>query len=132
MERPGGAKEDVAPPPLPHAVEQIPGEHRGTAAAARPAAVDVLALGVKNHGAAVGVVAQLDPVPAQQLQQQLAAQQPQIPGYNQVIVAGGPAGVLQMGGNGVVCGGGRSQGCTMWKMFSVKFNAYSSPEARRF
>ena len=29
-------------------------------------------------------------------------------------------------------GGGRSQGCTMWKMFSVKFNAYSSPEARRF
>lgn len=132
MEGSGGAEQDVLPTAPFHLMEQIAGEHGGAAAAARPAAVDVLLLQIEDETAAVGVVGHLEALLAQQLQQQLAAQLAQITGDNQVVAAGGAAGVFEVGGNGIRRRRGRSQGCTMWKMFSVKFNAYSSPEARRF
>ena len=132
MEGSGGAEQDIVPPPGPHPIQKVPGEHRGAAPAAGAAAVDVLVLGVENEGAAVHMVGEGVSLPLQQLHQQLAAQAAQVPGDDQVVEVGGASGVPQVGGDGVHRRRGRSQGCTMWKMFSVKFNAYSSPEARRF
>lgn len=108
------------------------GQHRGGAAAARASAVDVLLFGVVKNQTAVIVVVQCNAVLFEEVPDDLTAQLAQVAGDNEVVVAGGQAGVPEVGREGVVGGGGRSQGCTMWKMFSVKFNAYSSPEARRF
>ena len=109
VEGPGGAEEQVFPPPLRQPSEEIAGEHRGGTAAARAAAVDVLALLVKEETAAVGVVVQDDTPALQQLQQQLTAQPPQVPGDDQVIEAGAAARVLKVGGDGVAGGGGHGR-----------------------
>ena len=106
VEGTGGAEEQIFPPPLRQPREEIAGEHRGGAAAARAAAVDVLALGVKEETAAVGVVLQHDAPALQKLQKELAAQPPQVPGDDQVIEVGAAASVLKVGGDGVAGGGG--------------------------
>lgn len=107
VEGPGGAEKDVVPLARLHAVEQVSGEYRGTASAARAAAVDVLVLEVEEHGPAVGVVVELDAVLAQQLDEQLAAQNAQIAGDDQVVAAGRAARVAEVGGDGGVGRGGR-------------------------
>ena len=71
VEGPGGAEEQIVPPPLCQSGEEIAGEHCGGAATARAAAVDVLALLVEEQTAAVCVVFQDDAPALQQLQQQL-------------------------------------------------------------
>ena len=106
MEGPGGTKEDVVPLARLHPVQQVTCEYRCAAPAARASAVDVLLFQIKDQCAAVGVVWHLNSVPAQQLQQQLAAQGAQIPGDDKVVAAGGAPGVLKVGGNGVIGGGG--------------------------
>lgn len=132
-EQGAGAAEEQAPPAaLLHTVEQKAGEHRGGAAAARAAAVDVLRLGVEDEAATVVVVGQIHAVLLEEVQDDLSAQAAQIAGDDQIIKRRRAAGVGEVGGQALVGRRGRSQGCTMWKMFSVKFNAYSSPEARRF
>lgn len=94
--------------------------------------MDVLLFCVVEEQATVVVIVQGDAVLFEKVPDDLAAQLAQVPGDDEVVVVRGQAGVPEVGGEGVVGSGGRSQGCTMWKMFSVKFNAYSSPEARRF
>ena len=128
----GGAEQDVVPPALPHPVEQIAGQNHGGTAASGAAAVDVLLFQIVNHGAAVVIIGQLNTVLVEEIQNDFPAQFPQVAGDDEIIERGLPPGILKMGGQGGVGRRGRSQGCTMWKMFSVKFNAYSSPEARRF
>lgn len=132
-QRPGGGEEEPLPPARPHPGEQIAVEHRRRAAAAGGPGVHVLPLAVvEQQAAVVKVGAHVHAVPGEEVPDDGVAQLAQVPGDDQVEVPGAGAGVTEEGGEGVVGGGGRSQGCTMWKMFSVKFNAYSSPEARRF
>ena len=130
---PGGSEEN--PPPLarPQARQHIAVQHGGGAAAAGGAGVHVLLFPVVQQQAAVLVaVCQVDAVPPEKVPDDVVAQLAQVSGEDEVIVLRAGLRVPEKGGEGVVGGGGRSQGCTMWKMFSVKFNAYSSPEARRF
>ena len=130
---PGGGEEHLPPLPLPEPRQDIAVQHRRRAAAAAASRMHVLSLPVIEQEAAVLVVpGEVQPVPPEEVQHDAVAQGSQVPGEDQVIVPGGGAAVSEESGEGVVGGGGRSQGCTMWKMFSVKFNAYSSPEARRF
>ena len=101
MEGAGGAEKDIFPAALPHPVEQIAGEHRGGAAAARAAAVDVLIFQIEDHQTAVVVVGgQVHPVLPEQLQQQLTPQLAQVAGDDQVVVVRPPAGILKVGGEG--------------------------------
>ena len=133
QQRPGGGEDDALPPPGPQAGEEVAVEHRGGAAAAGGSGVHVLGLAVVEQQAAVlKVFTQIDAVPGEEVPYDGVAQLSQITGDDQVVVLGLGLRVPEKGGEGIVSGGGRSQGCTMWKMFSVKFNAYSSPEARRF
>ena len=87
---------------------------------------------VEQQAAVLKALPQLHAVPGEEVPDDGVAQLAQVAGDNEVVVPGGGLRVPEEGGQGVIGGGGRSQGCTMWKMFSVKFNAYSSPEARRF
>lgn len=128
----GAAEKKVFPPALGHPVQQVAGQHHGGAAAARAAAVDVLPLQIEDHGAAVVQIFQVHAVPVEEVQYDLLSQLAQIAGDDEIVIGWLPARVGEVGAEGVVGRWGRSQGCTMWKMFSVKFNAYSSPEARRF
>ena len=101
MEGAGGAEKDIFPAALPHPVEQIAGEHRGGAAAARAAAVDVLIFQIEDHQTAVVVVGgQVHPVLPEQLQQQLTPQLAQVAGDDQVVVVRPPAGILKVCGEG--------------------------------
>ena len=109
VEGPGGAEEQIVPPPLRQSGEEIASEHCGGAATARAAAVDVLALLIEEQTAAVCVVFQDDAPAFQQLQQQLTAQPPQVPGDNEIIETGAAARVPEVGGDGVASGGGH--GC---------------------
>ena len=129
----GGGEYHSLPAPGPHAGENVPVEDGGGAAAAGGPGVHVLVLPVVQQHAAVEVVAgEVQAVPAEEVQDDGVAQLSQVAGEDQVVVPGGGVGLPEQGGEGLVGRRGRSQGCTMWKMFSVKFNAYSSPEARRF
>ena len=133
QQRPGGGEDDALPPPGPQAGEQVAVEHRGGAAAAGGSGVHILGLAVvEQQSAVLEILPQVDAVPGEEVPDDGVAQLPQVAGDHQVVVLGLRPGVPEEGRQGVVGGGGRSQGCTMWKMFSVKFNAYSSPEARRF
>ena len=133
QQRSGGGEDDALPTPGPQAGEQVAVEHRGGAAAAGGPSVHILGLAVVEQQTAVlKVFAQVDAVPGEKVPDDGVAQLPQVAGDHQVVVPGFRPGVPEEGGEGIVGGRGRSQGCTMWKMFSVKFNAYSSPEARRF
>ena len=133
QQRPGGGEDDALPPPGPQAGEQVAVEHRGGAAAAGGACVHVLPLPVvQQQSAVLEVLPHIDAVPGEEVPDDGMAQLPQVSGDDQIVVLGPGAGVPEEGGQSVVSCRGRSQGCTMWKMFSVKFNAYSSPEARRF
>ena len=133
QQRPGGGEDDALPPPGPQAGEQVAVEHRGGAAAAGGDGVHVLGLAVVEQQAAVlEVLPQVHAVPGEEIPDDGVAQLPQVAGDDEAVVLRRCPGVPEKGGEGIVGGGGRSQGCTMWKMFSVKFNAYSSPEARRF
>ena len=87
---------------------------------------------VEQQSAVLEVLPHIDAVPGEEVPDDGVAQFPQVAGDDQIVVFGCCLRVPEKGRQGVVGGGGRSQGCTMWKMFSVKFNAYSSPEARRF
>ena len=133
MQGTGGAEQQTLPASGLHLTQQIAGEDCGGTAAAGAAAVDILLFRVEDHHTAVIVVGtQVHAVPGEQVDQQFLAQNTQIPGDDQVVIVRTVACVPEVGRQSVIGGGGRSQGCTMWKMFSVKFNAYSSPEARRF
>ena len=133
QQRPGGSKEDAPPFSGPQAGEEVAVEHRGGAAAAGGSGVHVLGLAVvEQQSAVLEVLPQVDAVPGEEVPDDGVAQLPQVAGDDEAVVLRRCPGVPEKGGEGIVGGGGRSQGCTMWKMFSVKFNAYSSPEARRF
>lgn len=131
-QRPGGREYDPLPPPLPQTAQQKAVQHRRRAAAAAAPGVHILCLPVIEQQPAVRVVCQLHALPAEQLHHDVVAHRPQVAGEDQVIVPGCGVRLPEQRLQRVAGGGGRSQGCTMWKMFSVKFNAYSSPEARRF
>ena len=132
-QRPRGGKDDALPLPRPQPGEEVAVEHRRRAAAAGGSGVHVLPVAVVEQQAAVlKALPQLHAVPGEEVPDDGVAQLAQVAGDNEVVVPGGGLRVPEEGGQGVIGGGGRSQGCTMWKMFSVKFNAYSSPEARRF
>ena len=129
----GGRKKHPPPFPIPQARQHIAVQHGGGAAAAGGAGVHILALPVVQQQSAVLVaLARVKAVLPEKIQHDVVAQFPQVTGENEVVILWSSLRVPEKGGEGVVGGGGRSQGCTMWKMFSVKFNAYSSPEARRF
>ena len=130
---PRGREEHPPPFPRPQARQHIPVQHSGGAAAAGGAGVHVLGLPVIQQQSAVLVtVTQVDAVPLEKVPYDVVAQLSQVTGEDEVVILRPGLRIPEKGGQGVVGGGGRSQGCTMWKMFSVKFNAYSSPEARRF
>lgn len=94
VQRSGGAKQDVFPFAIPQAGEKKTRQHAGAAAAAGAAAVDVLTVGLEDKQTAVGVAVQGHPVPPGQLLQQLAAQTAQVAGDDQVVEAGGAAGII--------------------------------------
>ena len=129
----GRGKDDLLPLPPAHLRQQIPVQHGGGAAAAGGTGVHVLLVPVVQKQAAVlEVLPQLNAVLGEKVPDDGVAQLAQVTGDDQVVVVGLCVGVPEEGGERIVGRRGRSQGCTMWKMFSVKFNAYSSPEARRF
>ena len=133
QQRPGGGEDDALPPPGPQAGEQVAVEHRGGAAAAGGPSVHILGLAVVEQQTAVlKVFAQVDAVPGEKVPDDGVTQLPQVAGDDQIVVLGLGPRVPEEGSQTIISCRGRSQGCTMWKMFSVKFNAYSSPEARRF
>ena len=133
QQRSGGGEDDALPTPGPQAGEEVAVEHRGGAAAAGGSGVHILGLAVvEQQPAVLEVFAQVHAVPGEKVPDDGVAQLPQVAGDDEAVVLRRCPGVPEKGGEGIVGGGGRSQGCTMWKMFSVKFNAYSSPEARRF
>ena len=103
VEGPGGAEQQMFDPPRPQLPKEIAGENRGGTAAAGAPAVDILALAVEYQPAAVGVAGgEVHPVPAEQLAQQLAPQLPKVAGDNAVVEVRSPAGVLEVGAQGVV------------------------------
>ena len=87
---------------------------------------------VEQHAAVLEILPQIDAVLFEKVPDDGVAQLSQVAGDDEVVVRRLRAGLPEEGGEGIIGRRGRSQGCTMWKMFSVKFNAYSSPEARRF
>lgn len=130
---PGRGEDNAFEAALPETGEKVAVEDACRAAAAAAACVHVLLFPVIEQKTAVlEILSRPKAALFQQVPEDGVAQGAQVPGEHQVVVGGGGLGVLKEGGEGVKGGGGRSQGCTMWKMFSVKFNAYSSPEARRF
>ena len=82
-----GYKQDIAQASSGERVKNIGAEHRGTAAAARAARVNVLTGPVKYHHAAVLVdFADNKPLLLQQLVQSLASNLTQIPCKNRVVI----------------------------------------------
>ena len=72
--------------------------------------MDVLPLQVEDHQAAVGVPGgQIHPVLLKQLPEQLTSQLPQVAGDDEIIEAGLPPGVLKVGADGVIGGGGHGR-----------------------
>ena len=129
----GGSKDNPCPFSLPHSAEKIAVQHRGGTTAAGSAGMHILVLPVVEQQATVLKVGpQLDAVLGEEIPDDGMAHLAQVTGDDQIIVIGRCLCVPKESGESIIGGGGRSQGCTMWKMFSVKFNAYSSPEARRF
>ena len=129
----GGSEENAVPAAPAHLRQQVSAQHGGGPAAAGGACVHVLPLPVvQQQSAVLEVLPHIDAVPGEEVPDDGMAQLPQVSGDDQIVVLGPGAGVPEEGGQSVVSCRGRSQGCTMWKMFSVKFYAYSSPEARRF
>ena len=132
-QRPRGGKDDALETAVPETGEQVAIENSGGTAAAGGPGVHILLLAVIEQKAAVlEPLPHVDAVPHKELPDDIVAQSPQVAGEDQVVIRGLCSRVPEEGSQGVVGRRGRSQGCTMWKMFSVKFNAYSSPEARRF
>lgn len=71
--------------------------------------MDVLLLPVEQQQAAVVVVGQLYAVLGEEVGDDLVAQLPQIAGDDEVVVVGGESGILKVGFQGVIGGGGRGQ-----------------------
>ena len=83
-------------------------KHRGTAAAARAACVDVLLLPVVQHKPAVAVnLADINAVLLEQVYKDFAAHQSEVAGKDKVEVGGGQTGVFKVGFYGVVGGRGK-------------------------
>ena len=129
----GGSEENAVPAAPAHLRQQVSVQHGGGAAAAGGACVHVLPLPVvQQQSAVLEVLPHIDAVPGEEVPDDGMAQLPQVSGDDQIVVLGLGPRVPEEGSQTIISCRGRSQGCTMWKMFSVKFNAYSSPEARRF
>lgn len=132
-QRAGGHKQNVPILPALQSRQEVGTHYRGAAAAAGSAGIHLLTLAVIQHQSAIGVAGpQIAALFGGQPHQQVAAHLRQIAGDDFIVIGGAGAGIGKVLPQGIPGGRGRSQGCTMWKMFSVKFNAYSSPEARRF
>ena len=132
-QRAGGGEDDAVPFPLAHAPQQISVENGRAAAAAGGSAVHILLLEVIEKKPTVRIaLAERHAVAREEVLDNVVPELAQIAGDDQVIILRLRLRIAKQRAERIVGGGGRSQGCTMWKMFSVKFNAYSSPEARRF
>ena len=80
-------KEDAAQPSRLQIAQYFRAEHRGAAAAARAAGVDVLSLAVKNHQSAIAVLfTYIDPCPPEQLIQYFAADRAKITREYHIII----------------------------------------------
>ena len=109
----GGTKEDAFPPPGDEPGEKERGEHGGGTAASGAAAMDILFFGVKKKKTAVIVVGERGLVLFEEVQNDLVPKLAQIPGDDQIIEVGGAPGVLKVGAEGIISGGGACQGCAI-------------------
>ena len=103
MKGPRAAEEQVFELALLHLPQQVSGEDHGAAAAAGPARVDVLGVGVEEETAAVVIVfGQVHAVPPEEVDDEHLAQTAQVAGDDAVVKVGLAAGVLEVGLEGGV------------------------------
>ena len=82
--------------------------------------MNVLPLGIENHHAAVVVVAgQVKAVQFHLLEDDLLSENAEVARDDEVIVLRLPAKVFKMLPDGIDCGGGKCQGCTIYFLKDV-------------
>jgi len=107
QQRPGGGEYHPLPFAAPHPGEEIAVEDGGGAAAAGAPGVHILALPVVEEHPAVHIVAgEVQPVPAEEVQDHGVAQLAKVAGDYKVVVPRRGVGLVKKGGEGFVGGGG--------------------------
>ena len=89
-------------------------QHAGGASTAGAAGVDILLLAAVNHLTAVVVLrGDVNIVPRQQFVEQIAADEAEVTGEDEVVVGWGGIVCGEVAGYGAGCGGGKCQGYTI-------------------